>query len=173
MNSADTHVAIFEDRLASHALMTKRHYANVKKPLANAFRWTPESRDGLIRFLRQKGWEVVQCDTEADLRIATDTVQGDIVISGDSDLFIYGSVTNLWRPRRGGGFLEYRKEALLSSLGFQHAAQLTALGVVSTNDYNRSIYGLGCETNYKVIKDINSKGQDDVGMYYLCAFSRR
>ncbi|KAG0017425.1 hypothetical protein BGZ80_008295 [Entomortierella chlamydospora] len=82
-------------------------------------------------------------------------------MSGDSDLFIYQYVTVVWRPACYGGFLEYQKSAVLSALGFKSAERLTALGVVSSNDYDHSVYGLGCETNYKTVKDINAKGSDE------------
>ncbi|KAG0294208.1 hypothetical protein BGZ98_001851, partial [Dissophora globulifera] len=128
--------------------------------LRNSFRWDSEARNGLVLFLRNCGWTVVQCETEADVTIATDTVQGDIVISADSDLFVYQHIKVVWRPLPGNGFLEYQKSAVISALGFETAEQLAALGVVSTNDYNHSVYGLGCETNYKIIKEIDSKGSD-------------
>jgi len=56
---------------------------------------------------------------------------------------------------------------VLSALGFETAEQLTALGIVSTNDYNRSVFGLGCETNYKIIKDISAEGSNDAGMFIV------
>jgi len=167
IDDADKHVVTFEDHMAKGGRLGKRHFANVKKQLTTAFRWNEEARHGLVHFLRNRGWEVVQCATEADLRIATETGEGDIVISGDSDLFVYKQVTTVWRPLRGGGFLEYRKPAVLSALGFETAEQLTALGIVSTNDYNRSVFGLGCETNYKIIKDISAEGSNDAGMFIV------
>ncbi|KAI7826597.1 hypothetical protein BC939DRAFT_114082 [Gamsiella multidivaricata] len=149
------------DRVSEGAHIRKRHFTNVDKQLTNAFRWDVEARNGLVRFLENHGWRVVQCDTEVDVKIATDTMEGDIVISGDSDFLIYHSIPVVWRPVCGGGFLEYRKNDMLSALGLETAEQLTVLGVVSTNDYNRSLYGLGCEINYKIVKDMKAKGSDD------------
>ncbi|KAG0249017.1 hypothetical protein BGZ95_007731, partial [Linnemannia exigua] len=40
---------------------------------------------------------------------------------------------------------------VLSTLSIQRA-QLTALGVVSYNDYNTNIFGLGCATNFEIFK---------------------
>ncbi|KAF8923273.1 hypothetical protein BGZ58_003143, partial [Dissophora ornata] len=165
LEAADSHLQTFTETLANGGRIRKRHFSNIKKQLANSFHWDSEARDSLVLFLRNRGWTVVQCATEADVAIAADAVQGDIVISGDSDLFIYKHVTVVWRPVRDGGFLEYRKSDVLSALGFKSAEQLTALGVVSTNDYNHSIYGLGCETNYKILKDIDTSGSDEVKEY--------
>ena len=164
LDAADSHLQTLTDTLANGGRVRKRHFANIKKQLTNSFRWDAETRDSLVLFLRSHGWTVVQCETEADVKIAADFVQGDIVISGDSDLLIYRHITVVWRPTRDGGFLEYKKSDVLSALGFNSAEQLTLLGVVSTNDYNRSLYGLGCETNYKIIKDIDTKVLDQ-GMY--------
>ncbi|KAF8940036.1 hypothetical protein BGZ58_007966 [Dissophora ornata] len=155
-DAADKHQKTLMECIAKGGRIRKRHFVNINKGLTSAFRWDSEARNGLALFLRNRGWTVVQCETEADVRIAADTVQGDIVISGDSDLFIYQHITVVWRPVRGGGFLEYRKSDVLSALGFKSAEQLNALGVVSTNDYNHS----GCETNYKIIEGLNAKGSD-------------
>ncbi|KAF9079720.1 hypothetical protein BGX27_006051, partial [Mortierella sp. AM989] len=101
IDAADNHVTTFEDRVSQGAHIRKRHFANVNKQLTNAFRWDPDARNGLVLFLRNRGWTVVQCEMEADIRIATDDVEGDIIISGDSDLFIYQRITVVWRPLRG------------------------------------------------------------------------
>lgn len=167
VDAADQHVNTFIQLVTSradNAGIRKRHFANVQKQLKNAYRWNSTARDGLVRFLEARGWDVVQCETEADVAIARDTVEGDIVISGDSDLFIYQSVSVLWRPQSKAGYLEYQKTGVLSALGLESAAQLTALGVVSTNDYNHSVHGLGCETNYKIIKSIEVRGSDGHSM---------
>lgn len=172
IDAAETHVTTFMDRVTEGAHIRKRHFTNVKKQLTNAFRWDSEARNGLVLFLRNCGWTVVQCETEADVRIAAETVEGDIVISGDSDLFIYERITVVWRPLRGDGFLEYQKKAVLSALGLESTAQLAVLGIVSTNDYNHSIYGLGCETNYKIVKEINTEGLDGQGKHHHELFER-
>ncbi|KAF8937822.1 hypothetical protein BGZ58_002090 [Dissophora ornata] len=152
IDSASRRVAAFTERIASGARVRRRHFADIRRQLSKTFRWDPAARDGLVAFLRNNGWAVVQCETEADVKIAKDTIDGDIVISGDSDLFIYQNITVLWRPARNSGFQECKKSDVLSGLGLQSSQQLTALGVVSTNDYGHSVYGLECETNFKVIK---------------------
>ena len=164
VEAADHHVNTFHQLVTSGKRIRKRHFANIHKHLSNAYRWNSTARDGLVLVLRSKGWSVVQCDTEADVGIARDTVEGDIVISGDSDLFVYESVSVLWRPQSKAGYLEYQKTGVLSALGLEFAGQLTALGVVSTNDYNHSVHGLGCETNYEIIKTIKARGSDGNGM---------
>jgi len=93
IDHADAHVATFMDRVTNGAHIRKHYFANVGKQLSNAFRWNVDARSGLTLFLQSHGWTVVQCETEADVRIAADTVEGDIVISGDSDLFIYERIT--------------------------------------------------------------------------------
>lgn len=44
---------------------------------------------------------------EADVMIAMDYTEGDIVVSEDSDLLVYSRITVSWRSQPGSHFLEY------------------------------------------------------------------
>lgn len=63
------------------------------------------------------------------------------------------SVVTIWRPVSKSVILAYKLPELLKTVGLTRT-QLTALAVVSRNDYQRSIHGLGLATNYGVIKRI-------------------
>ena len=47
-------------------------------------------------------------------------------------------------------------------------SQLTVLGVVSKNDYNRNIHSLGSATNFSIIKEL--KGEGNVQYTYARSF---
>ncbi|KAF8909516.1 hypothetical protein BGZ58_005976, partial [Dissophora ornata] len=104
--------------------------------------------------MENKGYEIILCATEADVKIAADCKKEDVVVTGDSDLLIYKSVPAVWRPMGRGKsrrYWLYDKAAVLDTLGLT-ATQLVALAVISGNDYNRNIPYLGIETNRKIIK---------------------
>ncbi|KAF9543103.1 hypothetical protein BGW38_009769, partial [Lunasporangiospora selenospora] len=103
---ASKHITIFSERQEKNLRIRKSHFTRIRKELAKAFVWDPEMRKGLVRYLREKGWTAIECDTEADLQIAKDFQQGDVAISGDSDLLAYASIAKIWRPM-GRQFLEY------------------------------------------------------------------
>ncbi|KAF9971008.1 hypothetical protein BGZ75_002042, partial [Mortierella antarctica] len=91
---------------------------------------------------------VVECETEADLRIGNDCQPGDVVVTRDSDLLIYPKVACIWRPISKERVLVYRVNDILASL--------TVLGVVSRNDYTKNVEGLGLATNFSIVKRLTS-----------------
>ncbi|KAI7821857.1 hypothetical protein BC939DRAFT_197878 [Gamsiella multidivaricata] len=58
----------------------KRHFTDVRTSLAATFYWTSPNRQAFLTYMKQAGWTVRICDTEADLVIATDCGPDDIVI---------------------------------------------------------------------------------------------
>ncbi|KAG0030690.1 hypothetical protein BGZ83_004681, partial [Gryganskiella cystojenkinii] len=134
----------------------KSHFVDVKKSLSSTFYWSSEDRQALIRHLQQTGWTVRVCETEADVAIAQDSKPDNIVISADSDMLGYASVTTLWRPVGKHLVLAYKISDICKVLGLTRQ-QLTALAVVSSNDYNRNIFSLGPATNYAIIKGIDGQ----------------
>jgi len=56
----------------------------------------------------------------------------------------------------GGRSLEYCVKDVLLALTLNRT-QLTLFGIVSHNDNNRNVYGVGCETSYRIIKRMVSK----------------
>lgn len=65
---------------------------------------------------------------------------------------MHPNVTMIWRPVSGGRFLEYMVEYVMEALGAISWTLLTVLGIVS---YNNNINGLGCATNFSIIKSLS------------------
>ncbi|KAG0073939.1 hypothetical protein BGZ93_004656, partial [Podila epicladia] len=115
-----------------------------------------EDRQAFVDYMAKKGYDIILCDTEADIKIAADCEEEDVVVTGDSDLLIYKSVPAVWRPMGGGKsrrYWLYNKAAVLDALDVT-STQLVALAVISGNDYTRNIPTLGIETNRKLIKKL-------------------
>ncbi|KAI7817782.1 hypothetical protein BC939DRAFT_316439 [Gamsiella multidivaricata] len=125
--------------------------------MASTFYWSLPIRASFVEYMTQAGWKIQTCETEADVAIARDCEPGDIVVSADSDMMAYPSISTLWRPIARNLILVYNLKDARRTLDFSEA-QLTALAVVSGNDYGKSIYSLGAATNYSVIKAIRDKG---------------
>ncbi|KAG0294603.1 hypothetical protein BGZ97_005052 [Linnemannia gamsii] len=103
--------------------------------------------------MRSRGWTVKLCKTEVDVAIAQDAQPSDIIISTDNDMFAYISIVTIWRPVSKLVSLVYKVPDVLLTLGITRN-QMTALAVVSRNDYQRNIHSLGLAANYGVIKKI-------------------
>ncbi|KAK3808181.1 MAG: hypothetical protein J3R72DRAFT_505867 [Linnemannia gamsii] len=155
----------FESRLNENKRIRKRHHTDIKAGLASSFYWSHTSRTLFTEYMTTRGWTVQICTTEADLSIAQSIQANDVVISKDSDMLAYGSVVTLWRPVSNNVILEYKVPDLLRTLSFTRA-QLTALAVVSRNDYHRNIYSLGPVSNFGIIKKIgHSEGNLGIHLY--------
>ncbi|KAG0295653.1 hypothetical protein BGZ98_001276, partial [Dissophora globulifera] len=131
----------------------KQHSVAVEDHLRKAFEWPLTAREGLIKYLRSQHWHVVECPTEADVEIGRVCGPNDIVVSGDSDLIMYKKVHEVWRPWSKGRFLQYRIDDILKTLNLCQA-QWATLGIVSANDYNKNLYGLGIASNFSIVKDL-------------------
>ncbi|KAI8599776.1 hypothetical protein EDD21DRAFT_355146 [Dissophora ornata] len=151
---------ILEDRVGSNLKVRKQHFVDVKTNMASTFYWSLPTRASFVEYLTQAGWKVEACETEADVAIAWDCKPGDVVVSADSDMMAYPTVSTLWRPISKDLILVYDLEDVRRTLNFS-VAQLTALAVVSGNDYGKNIYSLGATTNYSIIKAI--QGKDTIG----------
>ncbi|KAF9903118.1 hypothetical protein EC991_004144 [Linnemannia zychae] len=151
LRAAEENVDEFAERVQTGLRIRKQLYINIKKNLTRGFYWDPEARESLIVHLENEGWTVTRSPTEADVQIAADCKAGDIVISGDSDLAIHPSVSLIWRHISGYKFLKYKLEDVMAALAISRT-QLTVLGIVSHNDYNVNVRGLGCSTNFSIIK---------------------
>ena len=146
------------ERASRQLRVRKHHFQSVRKNLSRAFHLSLSDITALAHYLRSMGWDIVECETEADVQIARDCIPGDFVVSGDSDLLIYRNVQKVWRPISGGRFLEYVVEDILDTFGLSRN-QWIALGIVSRNDYNSNIYGLGWVANLGIIKEIEDDGR--------------
>jgi hypothetical protein len=147
---------VYESRLDGGLRLRKQHFVAIRTGFSSSFYWSQESRQNFAKYMQELGWTVVICDTEADVRIAREAQINDIVISKDSDMMGYASVKNLWRPVSDNCIPVYKITDVLLTLGIS-GTQLTALAVVSRNDYQRNIYSLGPAINFSVIKEIGSR----------------
>ncbi|KAF9934614.1 Rad2 nuclease [Modicella reniformis] len=138
--------------------MRRQHHLGIQKHLGRAFEWSHDSRQELVAFLQNRGWRVKLAEFEADLEIARDCSPDDVVLSRDSDMLAYEQVVTIWRPVKGGNVLVYNLPDVLSAIGLSRA-QLTALAVVSRNDYSRNVSSLGCSTNLGIVKRFGCGGK--------------
>ncbi|KAF8917525.1 hypothetical protein BGZ58_005080, partial [Dissophora ornata] len=160
--SLDTLESIIDNNLR----VRKRHFTDVRSGLASSFYWSIESRRSFHEYMTRSGWSVKTCETEADLAIAVDTQPDDIIISGDSDMLAYASVKTLWRPVSNNLILVYRLSDVLKAPDLNRG-QLTALAVVSRNDYHKNIYSFGPATNHSIIKSIQQTDPLNIISTYL------
>ncbi|KAF9558374.1 hypothetical protein EC968_007111 [Mortierella alpina] len=156
LESADLKFQSLENRITEGLRVRKHHFKDVSKDLRSAFYWTLDARRAFANYMLEHGWTVVQCATEADLTIAQTCKSADIVVSRDSDMLYYASVRTIWRPISKGRILVYDVNGVMATLGINQA-QLTVLGVVSHNDYNRSIPSLGSVSNYGIVKELTEQ----------------
>ncbi|KAF9579471.1 hypothetical protein BGW38_004254, partial [Lunasporangiospora selenospora] len=153
---------VLRDRVHSNRRVRKTHFNSVQKHLRGCFKWSTAGRDAFIVFLQSKGWIVVLCETESDVKIAQDCLIDNIVVSRDSDMLIHAMVSTLWRPvghASQGKFFEYEVHPILTALSLS-ISQWTSLGVVTKNDYSGNIRTLGIATNFELIKTLD--GNQDV-----------
>ncbi|KAF9921950.1 hypothetical protein FBU30_007995 [Linnemannia zychae] len=102
-----------------------------------------------------KDWNVCDCNSEADICIGATCKRNDVVITCDSDSLIYGNINTVWRPFGRSRYLIYNVPQLLLHLELSRVG-LTALGVVSQNDYGKGVYNTGVKTNLKVIRALEN-----------------
>ncbi|KAG0277634.1 hypothetical protein BGZ96_002787 [Linnemannia gamsii] len=133
----------FETRIDEGTRIRKQHYNDIKKGLGSSFYWSLDIRKEFADTCAAKSGLL----RSADVKIASDAEPGDIIISGDSDMLGYANIHTLWRPVSKSVILAYSLPDVLKTLGLSRA-QLTALAVVSKNDYQRNIQGLGPASNF-------------------------
>ncbi|KAF9940244.1 hypothetical protein BGZ67_008010 [Mortierella alpina] len=150
---AEELLAELQQRILNNERVRKWRFQDLKKCTNKVFYWSLQSRIEFADYLQQHGWQVQVAITEADLAIARACGPGDIVISKDSDMAIYGTVHRICRPISGGRFLVYDLQDVVATLNISRE-QLRVLGVVSRNDYNSNVPTLGSATNFKLVKDI-------------------
>ncbi|KAF9960813.1 hypothetical protein BGZ72_005819 [Mortierella alpina] len=157
LEATDGKLQELERRVNDGLRVRKRHFTDIKKGLRSAYYWELDVRRAFGTYMQERGWAVVHCPTEADLSIARACQSTDIVLSRDSDMLFYTGIRTIWRPISKGNILVYDLNKVMVMLGLNRT-QLTVLGMVSANDYNRNIKYLGSATNYSIIKEL--EGQD-------------
>ncbi|KAF8924149.1 hypothetical protein BGZ47_004183 [Haplosporangium gracile] len=128
-----------EVRVGGRRRVRKPDFNKLFNNIRAAFYWSQESRISLVAYLINNGWNVIERPSEVDIAIASDCQPNDIVVSGDSDMLIYDTVLD---------HLEISR------------AKLTALGVVSKNDYTSNLTRLGVITNHKIVKSLEETETD-------------
>ncbi|KAG0220495.1 hypothetical protein BGW41_007888, partial [Actinomortierella wolfii] len=164
---ADAAIFALESRLAKSQRIRKHHIKNANKYLQQAFHWPLEYRQSFVEYMSNKGYNIVLCPTEADVLIAAECQTHDAVVSCDSDMLFYRNIPVFWRPvgyYKSRRFIKYKKSAILETLGLS-PAQLTALAILSGNDYIKNIPYLAFETNLKLIKDFEGDEKSIVQQY--------
>ncbi|KAG0222030.1 hypothetical protein BGW42_006962, partial [Actinomortierella wolfii] len=164
---ADAAIFALESRLAKSQRIRKHHIKNANKYLQQAFHWPLEYRQSFVEYMSNKGYNIVLCPTEADVLIAAECQTHDAVVSCDSDMLFYRNIPVFWRPvgyYKSRRFIKYEKSAILETLGLS-PAQLTALAILSGNDYIKNIPYLAFETNLKLIKDFEGDEKSIVQQY--------
>ncbi|KAF9988297.1 hypothetical protein BGZ75_009701 [Mortierella antarctica] len=139
LKRAEKALATRQDRVRTGKRVRKHHFNNVVQNAKGSFRWSNEERRLFAAWMRQAGWTVITSPFEADVAIASDCTPSDVVVSIDSDYFGYRTVHTILRPYRGN-FRKYDVSQVMAQLGLSRDL-LTALCVVSKNDYTSNITG--------------------------------
>ncbi|KAI7819423.1 hypothetical protein BC939DRAFT_495267 [Gamsiella multidivaricata] len=137
---------------------SKSVVTKIKKGLRDVYRFDAAAKQTLRDALREKGFSVCTCRTEADTCIARTLTMaaGSFVVSADSNLLIYLSVTKILRPIfHGLAYALYTKESVTNALHVPSADYVTLLGIVSKNDYTENIPGLGIVRNLEIIRALS------------------
>ncbi|KAG0366054.1 hypothetical protein BGX24_003860, partial [Mortierella sp. AD032] len=143
-------ISDMENIFRSGGRLRKPHFKKLTKHLNASFVWSMASRRALAQHLQGLGWSVVECDSEADIAIASDCGAHDVAVSRDSDSLVYSSIVTILRPLGRGRYLMYDVPKLLKHLEISRTA-LTVLGIVCRNDYSSNMSRLGVSTNFKII----------------------
>ncbi|KAG0040347.1 hypothetical protein BGZ82_003652 [Podila clonocystis] len=124
-----------------------------RSSLQKAWYLSVDGRRALSAYLAAQGWISQVATFEADVELARMCQPVDIVVTKDSDFAAYLSIKTIASPLRHGFFI-YDVDKMCSVVGLPSRAHLQALAVVSRNDYGHNIYGLGFETNAKILKKL-------------------
>ncbi|KAF9941914.1 hypothetical protein BGZ67_003744, partial [Mortierella alpina] len=155
-----------EDRVKKDLSVRKWRFDNIDKAIKKSFSWNVHDRASFCRHMEQSGWTVQTAATEADVATAREIEPGDVVISRDSGMLIYGRICTLYRGKSRGRFHGHDIQEVAASLDLTRA-QLTILGVVSHNDYNRNISSLGTATNHKIIRELSDAEPEKMVQGYI------
>ncbi|KAG0202599.1 hypothetical protein BGX31_003558, partial [Mortierella sp. GBA43] len=153
--------------LVEEKRVRKRHITTVYKNLRDGFHWSIEHRTSFVDFMKSKGYDIVLCQTEADVLIAAECRPEDAVVSCDSDMLFYKTIPKVWRPVgsfKSRRFVPYEKTSLLQALELS-STQLTALGILSGNDYVSNIPHLAIATNRKIVQTMQGDEKDIIRQY--------
>lgn len=164
LEKANLCLSDMETRIGGRRRVKKHNFTKLNKLLRASFYLSQDARVSLAGYLRERGWTVVECRSEADITIAIECQPQDIVVSRDSDMLIYAAVHTIWRPISRGKYLVYHLPEVLSHLGVSRLA-LTVLGIICKNDYTSNLPQLGLTTNVKILKSLEEKGKISMAVF--------
>ncbi|KAF9427222.1 hypothetical protein BGZ76_002425 [Entomortierella beljakovae] len=137
---------------SSKALQEAGEWFKRLRPRVNDGKWSKKQNVGFTKALKKALTEEVKKGLskyqQADAQIARDSNATVIIISKDSDMLEYGNISTIWRPIARGRFVIYDVDEDCDHLALPSHHHLTALGIVSKNDYNWNIRGLGSASNF-------------------------
>ncbi|CAO3574325.1 unnamed protein product [Mortierella alpina] len=165
LDSVEEAVGALRNQVERHRPATKQQHLAIRKNLGTSFRWSLEDRQHLQQYLQEQGWTVILSSFEADVEIARDCQEADAVLTTDCDFLAYAPVRTVSRLVTRTKLLVYNVPVLLKAIGYTRA-QLTALCIVSKNDYDSNVLRLGTFTNFKLLKSITGADvQETVEQY--------
>jgi hypothetical protein len=147
-----------EATIRNQGRLKKQQFKTINKAIVDAFYFTHELRQVLVRHLRTSGWIVCGCLSEADTCIGASCNKDDIVITRDSDALIYSNICTIWRPFSRDRYLVYHVADLLRQLELSRTG-LATLGIVTQNDYGTGVHRMGIEKNFKVVRALDTIGK--------------
>ncbi|KAG0199009.1 hypothetical protein BGX31_004409, partial [Mortierella sp. GBA43] len=151
--------------LDDNRIPPKQLHISAKKNLKLAFHLQYSDRVALGKALESRGWKVKVGDVEADVEIAKDCMPDDIVLTTDSDAIAYRKIKTIWRLIGRRKVLEYNMQDVCRTLSLSRA-QLTALAIVSSNDYQKNIPSLGAATNLGIVKKLQAESPEEIVKLY-------
>ena len=148
-----------EDQLHQQKTPTKQTHIDIQKSISGAFHLSLEERKRLGSYLQDHGWTVKVSETESDVEIAKDCGPLDTVLTTDSDALIYNNIKTVWRLVSKQKVHCYDVDEVCLELKLESRAHLTALGIVSTNDYHQNIPTMGSATNLGILREIHGSSK--------------
>ncbi|KAF8945367.1 hypothetical protein BGZ46_006024, partial [Entomortierella lignicola] len=86
---ARTNISELRRRVEEQRRVKKGMFLKTRKNIRKGFYWTSGNRLSFVDFMRSEGWDVRECEFEADVAIAADYMPNDVVITRDADFLAY------------------------------------------------------------------------------------
>jgi 5'-3' exonuclease len=118
------------------------------------FRPSADILDDIKSELARLGWGVCTCDFQADTHIAQICQDHEVeVVSGDSDLLVYEGINHITMPvGKNHELTTFQKSDVLSLLNLPSDRHLLLACLLTRNDYNEGIRGLGLKRNAAIVR---------------------
>ncbi|KAF9991247.1 hypothetical protein BGZ79_004700, partial [Entomortierella chlamydospora] len=158
LTAAEAIIKDIESKADGGETVTSATHRRCSRYLLQSFILTAAHRRALAHGLKNLGWNAVMAKGEANLAIRArckELKQQNrrfAVVTSDSDLLAHEAVPMIYRPIRRG-FLQYDVDQCAVDLGVSRR-QLTALAIVSRNDYSSGPFCLDIGINIEIIKEL-------------------